>query len=216
MLRAHRYFPALLLLIGVGIATPACAERIYGYGGGRNGSYERDLERRAYDTGFREGVQEGQNDARRGRDFSYTRHDQYRDADEGYRRGTIDRDLYRRSFRQGFQTGYSESFNRNARISPRDNYPRTGPYPSDRGVIAYPPNRGVLRSAAAEIGYRDGIEAGRNDVRDRNRFDPVRAKRYREGDHDYNRRYGSRDDYKREYRAAFEQGYREGYGAVRR
>jgi hypothetical protein len=216
MLRTHRYFPVLLLVIGVGIATPACAEQIYGYGGGRQGRYDRELERRAYDTGYREGLQAGQNDVRRGRDFSYSRHDEYRDADDGYRRGTMDRDLYRRSFRQGFQAGYSESFNRYGRNNgraPRDNnYPRTGPYPSDGGVYGYPSNRGVFRSPAAEIGYRDGIEAGRTDARDRGRFDPVRAKRYREGDHDYDRRYGSREDYKREYRAAFEQGYREGFG----
>ena len=220
MLRTHRYFPVLLLMIGVGIATPACAEQIYGYGQGQRGGYERDLERRAYDTGYRKGIQQGQNDARRGRDFSYSRHNEYRDADDGYRRGTIDRDSYRRSFRQGFQAGYGESFNRYARNGryPRGNaYPGTAPYLSNGGGgYGYPTNRGVLRSAAADTGYRDGIEAGRNDARDRNRFDPVRAKRYREGDHDYNGRYGSRDDYKREYRAAFEQGYREGFGAVRR
>jgi hypothetical protein len=149
MLRTHRYFPVLLLTIGVGIATPACAEQINGYGGGRQGSYERDLERRAYDTGYREGLQAGQNDGRRGRDFSYSRHDEYRDADDGYRRGTIDRDYYRRSFRQGFQAGYSESFNRYGRNNgryPGDNgYPRTTPYPSDGGVYGYPSNRGVLR-----------------------------------------------------------------------
>ena len=48
------------------------------------------------------------------------------------------------------------------------------------------------------------------------RFDPVRAKRYREGDHDYDNRYGSRDQYKQDYRAAFVQGYEEGYRNVRR
>lgn len=221
MLRAHRYVPALLLLIGVGVATPACAAQTYGYPGGRNGGYGRELERRAYDTGYREGVQEGRNDARRGRDFSYSRHDEYRDADDGYRRGTVDRDSYRRSFRQGFQTGYSESFNRYARSNgryPRDNNsPRGNTNPGDRGGYSngYPSNRGVFRSPAADTGYRDGLEGGRSDARDRGRFDPVRAKRYREGDHDYDGRYGSREDYKREYRAAFEQGYREGYGAVR-
>ena len=41
----------------------------------------------------------------------------------------------------------------------------------------YPVYRGASR--AAEIGYRDGIEAGRNDARHRDRFDPVRARRYR-------------------------------------
>jgi hypothetical protein len=203
MAKMYRYFPALLLAVGVGIAAPACATQTYGYG--RSGGYARELERRAYDNGYREGVEEGQNDARRGRDFSYQRHDEYRDADRGYRRGDGDRDLYRRGYRQGFQTGYSEAYSRNARgygnISPT--------YPTNP---AYPSNRGAYGSRAAQNGYRDGVEAGRSDARGGDRFDPVRAKRYREGDHDYDGRYGSRDDYKREYRAAFEQGYREGYG----
>jgi len=194
MLKVYRYFPMLLLAVGVCVATPACADQLYGYGGGRSA---RDIERRAYDYGYREGLEEGQNDARRGRDFSYQRHDEFRDADRGFRRSDGDINLYRRSFRSGFQTGYSESYNRYARSS-------------------YPSNRGGFRSPAAENGYRDGIEAGRSDAHDRARFDPIRARRYREGDHDYDSRYGAREDYKREYRGAFEQGYREGYGAARR
>jgi hypothetical protein len=74
-----------------------------------------------------------------------------------------------------------------------------------------PPPRAAYVSLAERNGYRDGVEEGRNDARHRGRFDPVRAKRYREGDHDYDRRYGPREEYKREYRAAFERGYRDGY-----
>ena len=51
---------------------------------------------------------------------------------------------------------------------------------------------------------------GRRDARDGQRLDPGRAKWYRNGDRDYDRRYGSRDDCKRDYRAAFRQGYEEG------
>jgi hypothetical protein len=75
-----------------------------------------------------------------------------------------------------------------------------------------PPQRERLMSAAAENGYRDGIEAGRDDARHHERSDPARAKRYRQGDRGYDRRYGPRDEYQREYRVAFERGYREGYG----
>ena len=82
-------------------------------------------------------------------------------------------------------------------------------------AVYYPPNRGVYRSPAADNGYRDGFEAGRDDARDGDRYDPVRTSRYRSGDHNYDGRYGSRDVYKRDYRAAFEQGYREGYGRGR-
>jgi hypothetical protein len=79
-------------------------------------------------------------------------------------------------------------------------------------------NRGGERynSPAAQVGYRDGVEAGREDADDRKPFDPRRSKRYREGDHDYENRYGSRDAYKQEYRGAFTQGYEEGYRGYRR
>jgi hypothetical protein len=211
MTKAFRYLPALLLAGGVAFASPACAAQIYGSGYPRDGAYGRDLERRAYDNGFREGVEEGQNDARRNRDFSPQRHSEYRDADQGYHRDYGDREYYRRSYRQGFEAGYRESYSRNARYG-RDERVVIPPV-----VIApgYPPaNRsyGSYGAIAQQNGYRDGLEAGRKDARDRERFDPVRAKRYREGDHDYDDRYGSRDQYKREYRSAFEQGYRDGYG----
>jgi hypothetical protein len=213
MSKVNRYFPTLLLAAGVAMASPACAAQIYGSGYSR--VVDRDLDRRAYDNGFREGVEEGQNDARHNRDFSYQRHNEYRDADQGYHRNDGDREFYRRNYRQGFQAGYTEAFNRNARYDRRDERVVVPPI-----VIApaYPPpaTRGGYISVAAQNGYRDGMEAGRNDARDRERFDAARAKRYREGDHDYDRRYGSRDDYKRDYRAAFEQGYRQGYGAARR
>jgi hypothetical protein len=83
-------------------------------------------------------------------------------------------------------------------------YPRAG-YPPP------PPARADYVSIAARNGYRDGVDEGRSDARHRERFDPIGARRYREGDHDYDRRYGPRDEYKREYRAAFERGYREGF-----
>lgn len=203
MANRYRYLPAMLLAVGVWIATPACAAQMYSYRGDRD-SY-RELERHAYDNGFREGVEEGRNDARRHRDFSYQRHDEYRDSDQGYHRRDGDRDLYRRSYRQGFQAGYSDAYNRNAGYG-RNTYPTYRTYPT------YPASRGGYASPAAQVGYRDGLEAGRKDARDRDQFDPVRSRRYREGDHDYDNRYGPRDAYKREYRAAFEQGYRQGYG----
>jgi hypothetical protein len=225
MRRVVKLIPAALL-IATGFASTACAGPYYGQRGGRGGYY-RNIDQRAYDIGYRQGVREGENDARRGRGYSVNNHDQYRDADDGYRRADGDREFYRRSYRQGFQTGYDQGFGRygngNGNRYPGSTYPTYPNYPSYPTSPSYPnyPERGVPRnggyySAAADTGYRDGVEAGRDDARDRRRYDPVRTKRYREGDHDYNNRYGSRDAYKRDYRAAFEQGYREGYGGGRR
>jgi hypothetical protein len=82
-------------------------------------------------------------------------------------------------------------------------YPRATYYP--------PPPRAAYVSVATQSGYRDGVEAGRDDWRHHDRYDPAHSRRYRDGDRDYDRGYGSRDEYKREYRAAFERGYREGF-----
>jgi hypothetical protein len=64
-------------------------------------------------------------------------------------------------------------------------------------------------------GYRDGLEKGREDAGDRDSFDPVRHSRYRNADHGYNSRYGSKEQYRLVYRDGFEAGYREAYGNAR-
>jgi hypothetical protein len=210
MARIHRLLAAGVLAAGVAIAAPACASGHYQYRD-RGGP---DFERRAYDNGYRDGLSHGEHDARDRREFRIDRDGDYRHGDDGYHREYGDKEFYRRAFRRGYEAGYTEGFNRFARrgepvvvVPPRAVYP-SGP------VVAVP--RVEERSIAAQNGYRDGLDAGRHDGRDGNRFDPSNAKRYREGDHDYDRRYGPRDDYRREYRAAFEQGYREGYATGRR
>ena len=111
MLKGFRNISALLLAAGL-FATPACATT-YGYRGGpRDGYYGRDIERRAYDNGYREGIRAGEKDGRDRRSFSFSRHDDWRDADDGYHRDYGDRQFYRNSFRRGFEAGYTEAYNR--------------------------------------------------------------------------------------------------------
>src|SRR5207248_11636822 len=80
----------------------------------------------------------------------------------------------------------------------------------------YPSNVPAYSSPAAQIGYRDGYEVGRNDARDLESFDPIRSSRYRSGDHDYDRRYGPKEEYTQIYRDAFQRGYEQGYRESRR
>jgi hypothetical protein len=197
----------MLLAFGMMTGTACAAQRPY-YTAQRD---YRDFERRAYDNGYQRGAENGQRDARERRDFRIERDRDFRSADAGYR-GWGDRDDYRRFFRDGYREGYTQGYNRFASFDRRN---PDGPFGN-----AFPGNRlpgaGRFASPAAQNGYRDGLDAGRDDARDRENFDPRRAKRYREGDHDYNDRYGSRDQYKQEYRSAFLQGYEEGYRGVRR
>jgi flagellar biosynthesis/type III secretory pathway protein FliH len=60
-------------------------------------------------------------------------------------------------------------------------------------------------------GFEDGYDKGREDARDRDRYDVRRHGRYRSADHGYNRRYGSRDEYRQVYREGFSAGYDQGY-----
>ena len=210
-----RYLPAALLAALV-FSTSACASQGASY---RYPRSTRGVDQRAYNVGYDEGRQRGEQDARQRRSFNYRRHGDYRDADDGYR-GNGDRSSYRSVFRQGFAAGYNDGYRLYSQGGyaqgryPRGGYPQ-GSYPQGGyGSYGGPGNYGS--SPAAQNGYRDGYEQGRNDARGRNRFDPIGSRRYRSGDHDYDGRYGSRDDYKREYRAAFQAGYDEGYRGSRR
>jgi hypothetical protein len=68
-----------------------------------------------------------------------------------------------------------------------------------------------LDSPAAQNGYRDGLEKGREDVEDRDSFDPNRHSWYRSADRGYQSRYGARESYRAEYRRAFLEGYESAY-----
>ena len=83
-------------------------------------------------------------------------------------------------------------------------YPYPERYPNERGGYGY-------GSVPFDTGYRDGHEKGREDARDSDAYDPVRHSRYRSGDHGYDRRYGSKEEYKNVYREGFRAGYDEAY-----
>lgn len=93
----------------------------------------------------------------------------------------------------------------------RNSRSRRGPYDGDRGGYSY-----RYRAPALENGYRDGLDKGREDARDRDRYNPERHGRYRSADRGYERGYGDKDDYRRIYRQGFQQGYRDGYQNARR
>jgi hypothetical protein len=74
------------------------------------------------------------------------------------------------------------------------------PNPQRRGDYGY-------ASEALRKGYDDGVVKGREDVRDRDSFDPARHKWYRSADRGYSSRDGSREEYRAEYRRGFLSGY---------
>lgn len=194
----------VLAVLSLAIAAPGCAQamrRDSGYG------YGVDVRRIAFERGFREGVVEGERDGRSRAAFRYQDERDFQRADIGYNRSYGDPERYRVNFRSGFVEGYSEGYRRYARGS----YGRYGggSYGAP-GYGGYAP-RGQRALSPFEIGARDGYEKGREDARSRDRADARRHKWYREGDRDYDSRYGNREQYKYEYRRGFIAGYERGY-----
>jgi len=204
-MKCHFFVPVLGAL-ALAVAAPASAQ--WGRPDSRQTyGYSSEVRRAAYDRGFREGVREGEKDGRSRDPFRYEDEGDYRRGDIGYNRSYGSIEQYRHTFRQGFADGYNEGYRRFSRgYGPSGRY---GPY-ENRGYGGYPAGRGGYLTPF-DVGARDGYEKGREDARDNDRFDPRRHKWYREGDHDYNGRYGSRDRYKDEYRRGFTQGYERGY-----
>jgi flagellar biosynthesis/type III secretory pathway protein FliH len=223
---------AALGVLGFGLAAPASAQIATAR---PDWSYAEEAQqpyfesrRVAYDNGYREGTNEGERDARRREAFNYQDERTWQRADKGYHRSFGDRSRYQQTFRTGYAAGYSDAYRR---FSPNSGYGRQGDWYPNRGGYGYPgqgggygyPGQGGYGypgyprgggygySPAYANGSRDGYEKGREDARDRDSYDPLRHKWYREGDHDYRSQYGPRQQYENIYREGFKEGYDRGY-----
>jgi hypothetical protein len=141
----------------------------------------------------------------------------FRDGMRGYDRRFGSPDFYRDDFRRGFIDGYRSSY---ARLRPpplRSTPQAPPPYApfSPRygaGVPGAPPPRpGGYQEPAYARGFSEGYRQGSDDGRNRDRYDPVGHRDYRDADNGYFGAYGSRDAYRNNYRAGFREGYEAGY-----
>jgi hypothetical protein len=165
-----------------------------------------DAQRAAYDNGYRSGLKRGAQAARDHRPLDIERERDYRNAEDGYNRSLGDRNRYRDTFRGGFTQGYREGYSqRGAQV------PFLGSA-SEYGRA----NGGTASFGARQNGVADGYKKGLDDVSDRKYPDVSRQKWYRNGDHEYDSRYGSKEVYRVEYRRGFEEGYNRAYREARR
>ena len=68
-----------------------------------------------YDTGYRDGLEKGREDARDGDSFDPVRHSWYRSGNRGYNDRYGTRDQYRLAYRDGFESGYQQGYRANRR-----------------------------------------------------------------------------------------------------
>ena len=97
-----------------------------------------------------------------------------------------------------------------AQYGPQSGYRPPPPRPNHQQPVPYGYGYGS-HDPAYERGLTDGYDVGRDDARDRDRYDPRRNRRYRSGDSGYRGWYGPREYYRNSYREGFLAGYDRGY-----
>ena len=200
-------FSALGLMLTAATAssqTTAWAATPAAYGRSEYRAQYADAQRGAFENGYRDGLKRGEQAARDRRAVDVQRERDYRDGENGYNRSFGDRHRYRDNYRGGFTQGYREGYDRRG-ANTDGNYGN-----GTSGGYGRESTRGYGRSTsygARQNGASDGYEKGLEDVNDRKYPDATRHKWYRNGDHDYDNRYGSKDTYRSEYRRGFDEGY---------
>jgi len=66
-------------------------------------------------------------------------------------------------------------------------------------------------SVVRQIGYRDGLNDGRDAAREGDRYHPQNSGDWQKGTNGYEDRFGSKSAYKSAYRAAYVEGYQAGF-----
>lgn len=173
----------------------------------------------ARNTGYRDGLEKGRIDARDGDSYNLQRHDAYKDADHGYRDSFRSKEAYKRVYREAFTRGYKEGYTAGGGPGRgrgrgwglgQGNRSGGGPVGNRPGDISRPGNS-MLVDTARNTGYRDGLDKGRNDARQRKSFNLDRHDAWKDADHGYRDSFGNKDQYKQIYRDNFRRGYEEGY-----
>jgi len=95
----------LVVLIVAAIVVAGCASR-----SAAGGALTLEGRQWAYDRGYSDGVERGQNDLRNGLPFDPKRDEAYEEGDRGYRRPFRSRDTYREVYRQAYEAGYKRGY----------------------------------------------------------------------------------------------------------
>ena len=143
------------------------------------------------------------------------RYDHDRGWDRDHDRRWNDHDRDDRYYRGGYNRGYYPSGGYGYYGGPRY-YPNSGYYGNPGygyyGPSGYYGTSGYYGGNASSIGYRDGINDGRNDRVTGHSFRPTHDDNFKNADRGYSSGFGSKQAYKDTYRQGYEQGYQQGYG----
>jgi hypothetical protein len=91
--------------VSVGVVIASDHDGYYGRGG-----YRVNVERIAYDNGYRDGIHEGEKDIRHHDRYEYRDEGRYRSGDAGYHYEYGPRYAYVSAYRRGFAEGYRHGY----------------------------------------------------------------------------------------------------------
>lgn len=213
MTRASGSWGILAVTLGL-LSLPSVVSAQQDYHGGPLSAREH-----GYQHGYRDGYESGRDSNLSNRDQDL-RNQRLQAQGNGYQPYFGSEAEYSQGYRQGFDDGSADVSNGvRSRLEdlfrwpdPRFNPDRSHLDPSDR---IYSDNHWQLEHVAADIGYRDGINAGILDRTQRRRYLPRQRAAWKNGIHGYSAALGPKTAYQRAYRTAYEQGYQDGFGASR-
>ena len=196
-------FVAMLLVTGVAVAQDR-------YGGSYGGSV--NAKEHGYQHGYRDGLRQGRNDQYRHEERDFNTGD-YKRADAGYERYMGERDDFQQGYRDGYRAGYDDGYtNRPIRSDVYGLDDRYDPDRLPRRDEDYGPySRWGYSDVALDTGYRDGLQAGRQDFGQRKEYYPEKHDAYEDGNHGYQKSYGDKKLYKEQYRKGFVRGYEDAF-----
>ncbi len=115
---------ALLTMLGAGTAFAQ-----YRYEDRQEGYYQQgqDAAERARNTGYQDGIAEGEKDRNSGHSYRPTHSDRYEDAHDNGNRDGLSRDQFKGIYRQAYLNGYQRGYGYYGdRDRDRDGYDRDG------------------------------------------------------------------------------------------
>jgi hypothetical protein len=201
----HLKYAATTILALLMLASVAAAQSDYG------GS--RKAREHGYQHGYRDGLRQGRADLKANVKYNMDSQD-YRNADLGYEEYMGSREDFQQGYREGYQAGYDDGYNdKPVRVEvygvTRDGYNPDRVPRRDEDADAYA--KWAYTDVATDIGYRDGLSAGQNDLRDHKEYRPEKHDSYKDADHGYRKDYGNKDLYKEQYRKGYMRGYEDAF-----
>ena len=175
------------------VARDATAQNRDGDRSDRGRAYDSsDARQHGYEHGYRDGADRGRQDRERGRGRTMTAND-YLQGSREYDPSFGDKRQFTQGYQDGFQAGYDDGYNF---------YDRPGRYDQVYGRGEGGRTRSSRsRDDTFDDGYRQGVTAGQQDMRQNSRSDYRRSRAYQGGDQNF--------------QDGFERGYQDGYGRSR-